>query len=68
MTFEEYHNKAARTYADYAWKGIRAGQHYSNVLFMVNQKLYHAVPKELDPFYNDEKLGEFLTWVAENWQ
>lgn len=47
----------------------RQGQHYMNVLHEMKPHLYEEVTgnEELDPFYDNTKVGIFLEWVSENW-
>lgn len=47
----------------------RLGQHHFNVLYDVHPDLAIRVRQdtEFDPFYDDEKLGAFLTFVGDHW-
>lgn len=39
-----------------------------NFLGEVNMELYHAVPWDLDPYYQDKFLGVFLEWIGNRWE
>lgn len=45
----------------------RCGQAYMNYLAQVNKDLYHAVPWDLDPFYQDKFIPVFLHWLEQHW-
>ncbi len=46
--------------------GYRVGQAAFNVLHDLSPELANAVRStELDPFYEDQKLGEFYNWLAD---
>lgn len=66
MTYDEW--------CDYAWVYWKArpeqreGQAYFNALYMVRPELANSVRAGyLDPFYRDEKLSEFSSYLLENW-
>lgn len=48
-----------------AW---RKGQAYSNLLHMIRPDLAaQAQDAQLDPFYRDEILDEFVVWLSYRW-
>ena len=69
MTFAEYLVRAGQRAADNRLDySERVGQAYFNELYAVRQDLAgKVIGKPFDPFYNDGNLGEFLSWVGENW-
>jgi hypothetical protein len=66
MTFAEYLKKVTETKNENSsW---RMGQTYFNVLSDVRSDLSEQVLfTNLDPFFRDEVIGNFLAFVAENW-
>jgi hypothetical protein len=47
---------------------LRAGQHAMNLLYSYNQKLYEKITgSNIDPFYLDNKLGAFFSYIEEHW-
>jgi len=38
-----------------------------NYLAQVNKDLYHAVPWDLDPYYQDKFIPVFLHWLEQHW-
>lgn len=67
MTFDEYVIEAQTYYrnANRAKKGAaRLGQAYWNCL---PKKYDYIAGTEYDPFYDDEILPEFLTFLAARW-
>jgi hypothetical protein len=47
--------------------GIRQGQALMNSLREVHSGLYHAVPWDLDPYYDDKLVPAFLDWLQDRW-
>lgn len=47
--------------------GIRQGQALMNCLREVHSGLYHAVPWDLDPYYDDKLVPIFLAWLEVRW-
>lgn len=46
----------------------RMGQFLFNTLNAVNPELANEIRSgELDPFYDDEKVGDFLVYVLDHW-
>jgi len=45
----------------------RVGQHLMNELNKVSPIAYSRIPSELDPFYNDFLLPDFLNYLKANW-
>lgn len=43
---------------------LRLGQTLMN--FCISIKEYHSVPANIDPFYVDERIPEFLDWLLEH--
>lgn len=66
MTFEDYLTGAQNYYVSNKVH-LRKGQAYMNYLYSVNKGLYHAIPWDLDPFYEDKYLYQFLTYVESRW-
>lgn len=65
MTFEDY-MIAVRKRLDGG--GERIGQAYYNVLSQNRPDISHIVNgSHLDPFYDDRRLGDFLTFVMARW-
>lgn len=46
---------------------LRVGQHLMNELNKVSPIAYSRIPFELDPFYNDLLLPDFLNYLKGNW-
>lgn len=47
---------------------LRIGQCYMNALSVLNHALYQKITAtENDPFYVDEKVPQFLEFVAKEW-
>jgi len=42
----------------------RYGQFLMNYLRDNHSEIYHQVPEDIDPFYNNDKCGEFLKFLA----
>lgn len=66
MTFHEYIAKCEQYYNSIpAW---RKGQTYWNVLDGARPDLTERLrATKLDPFYNDDLLPAFLSWVEQEW-
>lgn len=47
--------------------GVRRGQALMNRLREVHSGLYHAVPWDLDPYYDDNLIPAFLQWLQDRW-
>lgn len=64
-SYEEYVVEAMNTATT-----LRRGQFACNLLYKKRPdlagRLFDNHP-DLDPFYVDEKIPAFLTWVGENW-
>lgn len=45
----------------------RWGQHLFNYLSAHDSALANSVPQDIDPFYNDENIPSFLSWVCGHW-
>ena len=48
-------------------QSLRVGQHLMNELGKVSPIAYSRIPSELDPFYNDLLLPDFLSYLKANW-
>lgn len=46
---------------------LRAGQHLMNELNKVSPLAYSRIPSELDPFYSDLLVPDFLNYLKVNW-
>ena len=46
---------------------LRRGQKFYNLLYVFDPFLCAKLPKDLDPFYRDERLPQFYKWLEENW-
>ena len=67
MTFAEYLSLSEKTYCEKV-KQWRRGQTFYNILDFHRPELaWQVIASALDPFYQDENLPEFLTWVEKNW-
>ena len=69
MTFEEYLVQVNRDYVDNA-PTLRLGQQYSNTLHLAKPALGKYIAERVpnvDPFYDDARLPEFLEYVAGIW-
>lgn len=42
----------------------RYGQFLMNYLYEKHPEIYNQVPENIDPFYSNEKCGEFLKFLA----
>lgn len=47
--------------------GERVGQALMNTLWESNEALYRKLPSEVDCFYVDELVADFLVYVEANW-
>ena len=47
--------------------GQRRGQWFANCLITWRIDLSNNIPKDVDPFYEDEKLWAAVAWVRDNW-
>lgn len=68
MTFEDYLKSCANSKQNNPeW---RMGQTYFNVLDAIRPDLAEGLRStiNLDPFYRDENIGEFLAYVCEHWE
>lgn len=45
----------------------RIGQHFMNELCRENSELYHMIPDDIDPYYNDQYLNVCIDWVSDRW-
>lgn len=61
-SFEEYLIEAMNTPT-----ALRRGQFAVNLLFDKRPDLCGKLDIDLDPFYQDIRIPQFLTWVGENW-
>lgn len=67
MEFEEYLKRVARRKSSH--KTERMGQAYFNQLHEDAPTLADEVrSSEVDPFYNDDLIGEFLAYVSVMWE
>jgi len=65
--FTIYLQDVVNTY-DEAYPHLRWGQTYSNLLGKYAPNLALIVSStDLDPFYNDEKIPQFIEYVQERW-
>jgi hypothetical protein len=65
-TYATYLQEAFQHSADMEG-GVRVGQALMNVLWEVNEKLYRLLPEDIDCFYVDGLVAEFLVYVEANW-
>lgn len=64
MTIAEYLHAVASTNQP-EW---RLGQTYFNILVEAHPSLAERVrSSQVDPFYRDDRIGEFLAFVSDNW-
>lgn len=67
MTFDEYVVEASEYQRENPHQ--RSGQVYFNVLYQVRPDLSERIrTTDLDPFYRDQRLPQFLEFVANNWE
>ena len=68
MYFTDYNHFVCEMYSRFNRdnQGQRIGQFAVNFL-RNNFIMVFDVPDEVDCFYNDLLLGDFLTWVSANW-
>ena len=45
----------------------RIGQYFMNELCRVNPKMYHMIPEDIDPYYNNQYLNICIDWVSDRW-
>lgn len=65
MNFTNYLHCVSET----KFKTLRVGQKFMVELFNVRPDLYWKVLNSpLDPFYDDDRLAEFLIFVMDNWE
>jgi hypothetical protein len=68
VTFDDYMQEVLTRRQTGLGQGQRAGQFYFNVLWDVKPRLSNRVRGTLfDPFFNDEKIPDFLTFVGRHW-
>jgi hypothetical protein len=64
-TYLEYINALNNSIKD---ENLRAGQHAMGLLYTYNQTLYQKITgSDIDPFYLDNKLGAFFSYIQEHW-
>ena len=61
--FDEFMHEANRAYLNYQ-KDLRYGQFLMNSLYEKHPEIYSQVPENLDPFYDSNRCGEFLKFIA----
>lgn len=66
MTIDEYFTYCAQN-RDF---DQRLGQWMMNVLFQTKKTLYMIILGEngIDPFYNDDNIPAFLSFITYNWE
>lgn len=68
MTFREYIDAANRYYVQNVPYGQRYGQALMNFLYLVSPEKYELVTgKDIDPFYRDELIPEFINFLSDTW-
>jgi hypothetical protein len=65
MTFADYLVNADVYYRQN--QGQRYGQALVNFLQSVSSEAYCAIPDQIDPYYKNENVGDFLEWLGDNW-
>lgn len=63
MTLEEF--IATVNAVDFPYQ--RRGQKFYHLLYVFDPSLCNKLPKDLDPFYRDERLPQFYNWLKDNW-
>ena len=43
---------------------LRLGQYFMNELYRVNKEVYHMIPWDIDPYYDDKLLNNCIDWIA----
>ena len=66
MTFAEFYKNTVLSYYEDT-KNQRLGQFFMNALGEYNIELYHSVPEDVDCFYVDARVWEFIAWLQDNW-
>ena len=67
-TLEDYLGHVLTNVQAHLDKGWRVGQTYFNLLLEFNPVLAERVrATDVDPFYNDKLIVDFLGFVADNW-
>lgn len=69
MTPSNLFTQVAKAYLKYASEPyLREGQKWFAALYDTNRTLAMQVTgnRELDPFYKDDNLQRFITWITEN--
>lgn len=64
MNFQEFCDLVVHTPRP---QGMREGQHWSYRLHRLSPLASSRVPSELDPFYEDELLQDFIGYLGSNW-
>jgi hypothetical protein len=69
MTPDIFDDMAALDRAIQARRGQRPGQAHFNALYELRPDLADEIRgTDLDPFYNDTRIPEFLCWVVAHWR
>jgi len=67
-TFNEWYRDAVSEYPpEGSVPRYRWGQHLFNYLAAHDSALASSVSRDIDPFYNDENVPSFLSWVCCYW-
>lgn len=68
MDIQDYYLKVANRLVDYEYQNHRVGQVYFTVLQEVRPDLIElVVERDVDPFYDNQKLPAFKNLLIENW-
>lgn len=67
LTFDMFVGYANRHYEENS-DFLRYGQALANYLWATRPVLYRALPKDLDPYYKDSRVGDFLQWISDRWE
>ena len=68
MNYQEYFDQANRFFVKNQ-KDLRYGQALMNYLREISPNAYHSVmfADNVDPFYDDKLVPEFLNYLSNNW-
>jgi len=67
MNFSEFYTETLSLYHQENDGSLRLGRFLMYRLRKVKRHLYHAVPWDIDPYYDDRFLDACCEWLDERW-
>lgn len=63
FNYDEFIHQANHSYLKHQ-EDLRYGQFLMNFLYEKHPEIYSQVPENLDPYYDNNRCGEFLKFIA----